>query len=249
MSESINNAMLGVYGRDIGEIIKIVLAFMQHYGSSLDANTAKYSKIETTPDGELYMKCTSENERDTQRTLFKNAYRADFNSKVRVWLAGAIKGMAKLEGYGCDYRKQAIAANKAWSRTNDEKTARFEFTCAQAYAVYDILMDRKTKADRYGESAKAILSAGPNDPVRTELETYRQNEIAKAQAEMDAALKLAGRERETVTSAAWNAYWAAENRIKGEHNKRIESINMEIDAALAELANVEPGGSQPAVAA
>lgn len=249
MSENTNNAMLGAYGRDIKEIIKSVLEFMRNYGSSLDKHTAAYSVIETTPDGELYLKCKSGDRYVIRRTIFKNSACANFSSKVRVWLAGAIKGMAKLEGYGGDYRKQSIAASKAWSRTNDEKTARFEFTFAQAYAVYDILMDRKTKTDRYSESAKAIISAGPNDPVLTELETYRRAELAKAKADMDSALKAAGSDREKITKDAWAKYWDNEKRINDDYTARIENINKEIDAALAELTNAASGGSQPAVAA
>lgn len=249
MAENTNNAMLGVYGSDIGEIIKAALEFMRNHGSSLDKHTAVCSNLKTTPDGELFLACTSDSRSSVKRSIFKYADCTDFNRKVRVWLAGAIKGMAKLEGCGYNYRKQAIAASKAWNRTNDKKTARFEFTFAQAYAVYDILMDRKTKADRYGESAKAIISAGPNDPVRTELEIYRRNEIAKAKADMDSALKAANSDRDKVTSDAWNKYWNDETRIKGDYKTRIESINREIDAALAELAIAASGGSQPAVAA
>lgn len=249
MSENTNNAMLGVYGSDIGEIIKAALEFMRNHGSSLDKHTAVCSNLKTTPDGELFLACTSDSRSSVKRSIFKYADCTDFNRKVRVWLAGAIKGMAKLEGCGYNYRKQAIAASKAWNRTNDEKTVRFGFTLAQAYAVYDILMDRKTKSDKYGETAKNILSAGPNDPVLTELETYRQAEIAKAESEMNDALRAATAEREKTTSAAWNEYWDAEKRIKGDYKTRIESINREIDAALAELANAASGGSQPAVAA
>lgn len=206
----VKSVRLGVYGPTAERIVAALKHWVAHScGPRLDAASFQACEINRAADNEIVLDVFNDEsyERPLRSTVFAERYRPDKTDvQIRKWLAGVVKGAAKLrlgEQSTDEYRsfwllrdlhKAEIAKHPGWRRTGDAKVAFAApgketedtvFTVAECYALYEALKDRKAKDSAYPAGTAAAVVGEPFDPVRTELETFREEEMKK----IDAALK------------------------------------------------------------
>lgn len=232
---------LGLYG-DAGQKLLVALKSMvQKCGSRLDAASMRRVEVVRAPDGELCFEVFDDDHWDAplRKTVFARASdgkKPKDDASVRKWLAGVVKGAAKMRlGYcGYNMHQAEIEANEDWRRDRDlviriapgyeAETADNVFTVSQAYAAYESLKGRKPSKDRFCPGAVDQVVGEPFDPVRTELETFRREEMKRIDAELKA--------EEAEISKWYSSEYTKIEQIRSERCKAAE------EKAKAEKARV-----------
>lgn len=185
----------GLYGQVAESVLNNVILYGRQYGSNLDSKSFILVETERGVDNEIMLSVFDDNYGiNMDRTVFKIGYKND--AQIRLWLAGCIKGVAKLaimNGCGRDLHKAEIKKVEGWTRTNVTNLSMDLFNdtnipAAAYYAVYEALKGRKTTEGKFPDGIFASVVGEPFDPVRTELETYMREAEEKIDTDKNAEL-------------------------------------------------------------
>ena len=186
----------GLYGQVAESVLNNVILYGRQYGSNLDSKSFILVETERGVDNEIMLSVFDDNYGiNMSGTVFKNGYKND--AQIRLWLAGCIKGVAKLaimKKCGRDLHKAEIKKVEGWTRTNVTNLSMDLFNdtnipAAAYYAVYETLKSRKTTEDKFPNGVFASVIGEPFDPVRTELETYMRETEDKIDADKEVELR------------------------------------------------------------
>ena len=229
----------GLYGPAAESVLNNVIEYCRKYGSNLDRRSFKLVEAERSVDNEIMLSVFDDLYNVSMfKTVFKNGLKND--AQVRLWLAGCVKGVAKLaitNRCNDDLHKAEIAKIDGWTRTNMtnlymESFQDRDIPAAAYYAVYETLKGRKASPSKFPEGIFASAVGEPFDPVRVELETYRRETTDKIYADLAAEIARLDKEwsveREKLTAKFSDLKNAA--RAKAKNDER--ALNDEIFAAL-----------------
>jgi len=165
------------------------------------------AKLVVNPDGEVVI----EADLDYYNTIWNKNIGND--KKPKEWLAVNIKLIVR----------NCFRSDGAWNRLNDDAQhyvdalkwyenndygKRQDFTVAEAYLVYDILLNRKNVTNKYPEELFSRIVGKQKDPLKTEMERVRREKLKAAEAK----------------------YEAEKNRIYNEQQEKIRKVREQFQA-------------------
>ena len=197
------------------------------------AVTARRCEIIMNPDNEIILQCKL---RDRYGYSSERIYSIwDRNpgndQKPREWIAVMLKKHV-IEQCGSD---------GAWRRDNDAREVPeleikneqgltvFSPTVAEAYYVYDVLLNRKKIEKRFTEATIKRMHGIQRDPIATEMEIARREEVKRLKAENEQKLRDLENEKLLKISAYRQQLDAEYKILKDEAKKKLEE----------DLANIE----------
>lgn len=228
----------GLYGDGAERVLRMTSSRCRKAGSRLDSKSFRMIELERAPDNEILLAAYDDDYCcPRKKTVF--AYDSKDDAAVRKWLAGCVKGMAKVHLIPgvYDMHKAEIAKSDEWRRDNareiSDAYSALTATVAEFYAVYETLKGRAPKEKAYPEGAVRSVVGVPFDPVRTELEEYRRQELKKIDDWLSAETARLSKER----SAEWDKmaakYSKLEAEAEAEARTRIAQLEAEVKEALA----------------
>lgn len=185
----------GLYGQVAESVLNNVILYGRTYGSNLDSKSFILVETERGVDNEIMLSVFDDKYGiNMSGTVFKIGYKND--AQIRLWLAGCVKGVAKLaimNRCGHDLHKAEIKKVEGWTRTNVANLSMDLFNdtnipAAAYYAVYETLKGRKTTESKFPDGVFASVVGEPFDPIRTELEIYMREAEEKIDTDKNAEL-------------------------------------------------------------
>ena len=200
---------------------------LNRWGSTQMARNAYLSEIAIEPNGEIVWQVASRLEYDGSycRTAYYErstfACRRD-DQKVRDWIALSMKHIIYTE-----FKRKAIdpAKRDGWKRKNDMRldclsTEDNDVTVAEAYCLFDRLLNRKTFAKRWKKPMLKEIVGEERDAVATELELARREESKKLDDKFEADKKALKRQKSEEI-----------NKMYAEIDKKYEALQTDLKAA------------------
>lgn len=229
----------GLYGQAAEGVLNNVIEYCRKYGSNLDSKSFKLVEVERNVDNEVMLSVFNDLYNVSMfKTVFRDGLKNDV--QVRLWLAGCVKGVAKLailNRCNDDLHKAEIAKVDGWARTNManlymESFRDKDIPAAAYYAVYETLKGRKTAKAKFPDGVFASAVGEPFDPVRAELETYRREASEKIQTELAAEIKRLDKEFNVEYEKLRARFNDLKSAAKAKAADDERSLNNEIFAAL-----------------
>ena len=197
------------------------------------AVTARRCEIIMNPDNEIILQCKLRDRYGyTSERIYSIWDRNPGNDqKPREWIAVMLKKHV-IEQCGSD---------GAWRRDNDAREVPeleikneqgltvFSPTVAEAYYVYDVLLNRKKIEKRFTEATIKRMHGIQRDPIATEMEIARREEVKRLKAENEQKLRDLENEKLLKISAYRQQLDAEYKILKDEAKKKLEE----------DLANIE----------
>lgn len=202
------------------------------------AVTARRCEIIMNPDNEIILQCKL---RDRYGYSSERIYSIwDRNpgndQKPREWIAVMLK----------KHVIEQCGSNGAWRRDNDAREVPeleikneqgltvFSPTVAEAYYVYDVLLNRKKIEKRFTEATIKRMHGIQRDPIATEMEIARREEVKRLKAENEQKIRDLENEKLLKISAYHQQLDAEYKILKEEAKKKLE----EDLANLEKIANM-----------
>ena len=229
----------GLYGQAAESVLNNVIEYCRKYGSNLDSRSFKLVEVERSVDNEVMLSVFDDRyDVSMFKTVFRNGLKND--AQIRLWLAGCVKGVAKLailNRCNDDLHKAEIAKVDGWTRTNMtnlymESFQDRDIPAAAYYAVYETLKGRKTAKAKFPDGVFASTVGEPFDPVRAELETYRREAAEKIQTELAAEIKRLDKEFNVEYEKLRAKFNELKSAARGKAVDDERNLNNEIFAAL-----------------
>ena len=203
------------------------------------AVTARRCEIIMNPDNEVILQCKLRDRYSYYRSemIYSIWDRNPGNDqKPREWIAVMLKKHV-IEQCGSDgvWRRDNDAREiPELEVKNEQGLTIFSPTVAEAYYVYDALLNRKKIEKRFSEATIKRMHGIQKDPIATEMEIARREEVKRLKAENEQ--KLRDLEDEKVSKIfAYRQQLDAEYKIlKDEAKKKLE----EDLANLEKIANM-----------
>ena len=203
------------------------------------AVTARRCEIIMNPDNEVILQCKLRDRYSYYRSemIYSIWDRNPGNDqKPREWIAVMLKKHV-IEQCGSD---------GVWRRDNDAREVPelevkneqgltvFSPTVAEAYYVYDALLNRKKIEKRFSEATIKRMHGIQKDPIATEMEIARREEVKRLKAENEQKLRDLENEKLNKISAYCQQLDAEYMILKQEAKKKLE----EDLANLEKIANM-----------
>lgn len=188
-------------------------AFLEHWPTGQMRNAVhRMRNLEVAPDGEVIINP----EVHQKVALWKKS-----DEDIFRWLAIHLKLVVK-NFSGCD-----------WSRTNDTVVSTLssndiKVTVSDAYMVYDHWLNRKKFDTHFSKEHVNSIIGFAKDPVSTEMEVARREEVKRLHRECTDTLLAA--EHEMFVKIR-----EFEKKVQSEFNELRSKLTQERDAKIAEL--------------
>ena len=228
----------GLYGAGAERVLRMTSNRCRKAGSRLDNKSFWMIELERAPDNEILLAAYDDDYKcPRNKTVF--AYGTKDDAAVRKWLAGCVKGMAKMHLIPgvYDMHKAEIAKSDEWRRDNareiSDQYSGFTATVAEFYAVYEVLKGRAPKEKAYQDGAVRSAVGAPFDPVRTELEEYRRQELKKIDDWLSDETTRLSKERSAEWTELDAKYSRLEKEARNEAVARRAKLEAEVKEALA----------------
>lgn len=139
--------------------------------------------------------------------------------------------------------KLVVKTNHEWYRANDEVVSElseddFKVTVSDAYLVYDHWLRRKNIEMKFSKGQFERWIGTPADPVTTEIEVARRQEIEDAKAackqKIEAAQKEMYRKNEDYRKQTLEEFNQAQAAAEAERDRRIKELNDSVKGPVAD---------------
>ena len=230
----------GLYGQVAESVLNNVILYGRMYGSNLDSKSFMLVETERSVDNEIMLSVFDDKYGiNMSRTVFKIGYKND--AQIRLWLAGCVKGVAKLaimNRCGHDLHKAEIKKVEGWTRTNVANLSMDLFfngtniPAAAYYAVYETLKGRKTTEDKFPDGVFASVVGEPFDPIRAELETYMREADEKIDADKEVELRRLDKEFNVELEDLKMKYNGLRRAVNDKAKAAKQALNDEVAATL-----------------
>ena len=229
----------GLYGQVAESVLNNVILYGRTYGSNLDSKSFILAETERGVDNEIMLSVFDDKYGiNMSGTVFKTGYKND--AQIRLWLAGCIKGVAKLaimNRCGRDLHKAEIKKVEGWTRTNMANLSMDLFNdggipAAAYYAVYETLKGRKTTDGKFPDGVFASVVGEPFDPIRTELETYMREAEEKIDTDKNAELYRLDKEFNVEYENLKMKYNGLRRAVNDKAKAAKQALNDEVAATL-----------------
>lgn len=181
------------------------------WGSSQMERNAALSALEIEPNGEIVWTVKeSANKPNSWRSVYYNRstfYDRRDDQKVREWIACSMKHIIYAE-----FRAKHLPETKNWKRTNKLALNCLTIdgdavTVAEAYCLFDKLLNRKTFAKRWKKPMLDKIIGTERDPVATELEVARREESKRLDEQFETDKKaLSAKKNEELSKLQAEVY-------------------------------------------
>lgn len=182
---------LGLFSKNAEMLIRSLFSYIDDNKPARVARSVRKATIVVNPDNEIVLECKLRElyYRHTPITIWDRNKGND--QKPREWIAIMLKHHV-IEQCGSD---------GAWRRDNDSREVpELEFrdstgqviyrpTISEAYYVYDALLSRKRIERKYSKETIAKMHGSQNDPIATEMEIARREEVKRLNAEHEQKLR------------------------------------------------------------
>lgn len=155
----------------------------------------------------------------------------------RVHEENGHRGKCKLAQFLKRYVKCNVG-EKAWNRTNASTTFMLNgrsYSVQNAFYVYDILSDNKRGTGAYSAEYRKTMKGVQNDPLTTEMERAKREEIIKIKTRYQKLIK----DHYDETDRKIDEY---RNKLTAEHKIYVESMTNEMNAELKKVNDVLADG-------
>lgn len=195
------------------------------------ARAMSIATVERAPSGEVLIRVdvNSYSYRHSKwRELMNDADAMKWIASVLKPMALGVRGIAP-SGYSFWRLNHNHKPIHEWKRNSTEITKELAGrTIGEVYMVYDFLANRSARCEKaYGEKFKKFLGV-ERDPIATEQETIRREELAKLEEEERQALVNLKKERDEK----WSAFY---HQLDKELAENIEKTKAEFTQKRKEL--------------
>lgn len=213
---------------------EILVNFFKHKSETstnrMYRNTERVA-VKVAPDGEILLEACLKNCRDAEGHYHYGSSIWDKNrnndAKSKEWLAVAIKHhvIDATKSDGNWRRNNTEGVIEDFATKNEDGTIKFIPTVAWLYCIYDHLLGRKSLEKKYGIDLVKKVIGIRRDPMLTEMETNRRNEVKRINDEFEAAKKAANDKRDRLSSEYYQKLQAqADIEIKAAEATRDEAL-------------------------
>ena len=203
------------------------------------AVTARRCEIIMNPDNEIVLQCKLRDRYSCYRSerIYSIWDRNPGNDqKPREWIAVMLKKhVIEQCGSGGVWRRDKDAREvPELEIKNEQGLTVFSPTVAEAYYVYDVLFNRKKIEKHFTEATIKRMHGIQKDPIATEMEIARREEVKRLKAENEQKLRDLENEKLNKISAYRQQLDAEYKILKDEAKKKLE----EDLANLEKIANM-----------
>ena len=206
-------------------------ALQNCWGSRQMARNADWMNIERNPDNEVVIKLgiDAQNWRYSWvMSTFSKMPVEKFNS----WLAGVLKHLVLKDVeredkkiWFRDNTEAAYAFNGGYSYSEQHK---HQFTVKEIYFVYETLLNRKRREKHWNDEFVKAMVGEQLDPIATELEVTRREEMAKLQSNLKERL-------DALDQEMYNKIKQMTDKIRAEYSQLKKDATVETENKIKEL--------------
>lgn len=233
----------GLYSSYAQEILN---NFFSHMSANsvhrMERNTKRVS-TKVAADGEILLEAIRKNSWDPvhhEHCYGQSIWDLNENNdaKPKEWLAIALKhhiiASGKSDGV---WRRNGEFVASTLSKQDSNGQTIFAPVVSELYCLYDHLLGRKNLEKRYGVDLTSKIIGTRRDPLLTQMEENRRNEVKRIEEELEAAKKAAAAKRAQLRSEYDKKLEAVETeevRIATEkHDKELAEVEETMKAVLA----------------
>lgn len=231
----------GLFSENAKHLLQGLFNYIDNYKPRRVAVTARRCEIIMNPDNEIILQCKLRDRYSYSRSemIYSIWDRNPGNDqKPREWIAVMLKKHV-IEQCGSD---------GVWRRDNDArevpeleiKNARgltiFSPTVAEAYYVYDVLLNRKKIEKRFSEATIKRMHGIQKDPIATEMEIARREEEKRLKDETEQKLR-------DLEDEKLNKISAYRQQLDAEYLILKQKARMKLEEDLANLEKIANMGA------
>ena len=206
-------------------------ALQNCWGSRQMARNADWMNIERNPDNEVVIKLgiDAQNWRYSWvMSTFSKMPVEKFNS----WLAGVLKHLVlkdvEREDKKIWFRDNTEAAYAFNGGYSDSEQHKHQCTVKEIYFVYETLLNRKRREKHWNDEFVKAMVGEQLDPIATELEVTRREEMAKLQSNLKERL-------DALDQEMYNKIKQMTDKIRAEYSQLKKDATVETENKIKEL--------------
>ena len=241
MSEKQRIIHTGLFSKNAKYLLQGLFNYIDDNKPRRVAVTARRCKIIMKPDNEVILQCKLSDRYSYSRSemIYSIWDRNPGNDqKPREWIAVMLKKHV-IEQCGSD---------GVWRRDNDAREVPeleikneqgltvFSPTVAEAYYVYDALLNRKKIEKRFSEATIKRMHGIQKDPIATEMEIARREEVKRLKAETEQKLR-------DLEDEKLNKISAYRQQLDLEYKILKDKVRMKLEEDLANLEKIANMGA------
>lgn len=198
-----------------------------NWGSNQMSRNCRVSTVERQPDGEVTWTIKGDG---YSNSYYRSAFSKCANDKeVREWICAYLKGFCMRW-----WKRNGYNDNKNWARDNDApflpfSTPEVTITVKDIYCLYEQLLNRKSFDKRWGHDMVERIIGAQRDPIMTEMEVARREEVANIETEYADKIKKLDNDRyreiERMREEIAAKYRKLQEDLAAEKANKIRELN------------------------
>lgn len=202
------------------------------WGSRQMARNADLMDIERNPDNEVVIKLGID-AKDWSYSWRMSTFSKMPIEKFNSWLAGVLKHLVLKDVEDKDKKEVWSRDNSAVARTFNggyylNNPGEYQFTVKEIYFVYETLLNRKRREKHWNDEFVKAMVGEQLDPIATELEVARREEMAKLQSNLKERLDALDKEMynkiKQMTDKIHTEYYQLKKDATAETENKIKEL-------------------------